>query len=239
MMRLIALVLALLTALPAGATPPRYASVLDLPIAISRTHLYLLRSISDNEGSYFIRTTRRLLVAQNLETGAAERFWPIDVTRETFDDGASPGGVEFTDTRGPGDILALLRAEGAVPVSVGPILGWGDDAEARLQMRNPYRLDETGLVRTGSGGAAPLIPRAALEAQVQASLGPVLAAVPVDPGPAGPLDLGAEPVIRDPVDCTVMGLEANSSPYALFLLACENGDFSLSGYQIYLTQRRE
>ena len=237
MLRPVLFLILLLTPLAASATPPRYASVVDLPIGISKTHLYLLRSVEDNEGSYFIRKTTRLLVKQNLETGGADQFWLVDVTRETFDDGASPGTVEYADSRGAGDAFALLRAEGAVPLSIGPIFDWSDDAEARLTIDDSYIIDETGLVDTGEGGPAPLIPHDALVAQIRANLGPVLRSIPVDPGPVNPLDLGAEDPLRAPADCAVLGQAANSSPYQLFLLTCENGDYTLSSYRIYLTAR--
>ncbi len=87
------------------ATPPQTVSVNDALLGANDTHVFLLRSTSDNMGSYFREQTDILLIARNRATNADDEVWPV---ARSIDH-----GVEFAENGLPARVEAL-PLDGAV-----------------------------------------------------------------------------------------------------------------------------
>lgn len=107
---IIVLLAACTALLPAGATPPRAITVGDVLFGVSKTHLFLLRSIRDNLETRGTTLTDIMLVAKAFDTGAETKAWPVRRILATGDPFVSraPGKVRDLTTTGvnPFDILA-------------------------------------------------------------------------------------------------------------------------------------
>lgn len=60
---------------PAHAGPNRAVHIDDQPVGASLTHLFLIRTITDNQESYDTQLTHQFLVKQNVTSGRAEKHW--------------------------------------------------------------------------------------------------------------------------------------------------------------------
>ncbi len=69
---------------PAFATPPDIIDIVETPFGLSETHLFVLRSSSDNLGLYDSMRTETFLVAIDLSTGE-EEFWLVDRAERTLE----------------------------------------------------------------------------------------------------------------------------------------------------------
>jgi hypothetical protein len=104
----------------AWATPDRGMSSDDRLLAATQTHIYVLRDVVDNLGSYYEKLHDQHLIEISIDTGEATRFWPV---RRMFvanlDENADviPGYVTERDgdTNDPFAILLELRAEPMTP----------------------------------------------------------------------------------------------------------------------------
>lgn len=76
-MRIIPALLACLIPSLAAATPPRVVYVDEDLLAVNDTHLFVLRTLSDNFGFYEVAQSDVLLIARNRETGADDQQWPV------------------------------------------------------------------------------------------------------------------------------------------------------------------
>lgn len=103
---------------PAFATPPDVIEVHDEPFGLSKQHLYVLRTTTDNLGLYESTRIETFLVAINLVT-SAEEYWPVYRALKTtdYDETGKDLGVvirpdETTDLADP---IAILAANGGIP----------------------------------------------------------------------------------------------------------------------------
>lgn len=218
----------------AWATPPRYASVYDTPIGINSTHLFLIRMVEDNEGSHYIRATRRFLVAQELETGHLDKQWLLEVVRE---DSVEIDNLEvrYADDVSSLDMFKVLADHRAVPVSFGPVTDWSDDSRKPL---NNVSVDVDGIVDTASGINQQLLAADKATVRISASLDPTLNAIPDDPGPVNAVDYGPQAYSHDLADCFSQEVATNIWDYRVIRLDCENEGFDILSFAIYLTLKR-
>ncbi|NOX73446.1 MAG: hypothetical protein GXP03_07450, partial [Alphaproteobacteria bacterium] len=140
--------------IPASATPPRYTSVHDNPVGISETHLFLFRTLGDNEGSYFIDTNRRYLVAQNIKTGKVDNIWFLDEVRETL---GEPGEETFLYRRVTPkvDPLDIMERFGAKPVLIDDP---SDYATGKFAASRPFELVEGGIQDNSAADPEIVVP---------------------------------------------------------------------------------
>ncbi len=61
--------------LPAHAGPNRAVHIDDRPVGATLTHLFLIRTITDNQESYDTRLMHQFLVKQDVTSGRAEQHW--------------------------------------------------------------------------------------------------------------------------------------------------------------------
>jgi len=229
----LALLVTLIGISVAHATPPRYTNINDTPLAVNETHLFLIRLVADNEGSHYINNTYRYLIAQNLQTGTVDDQWLLDITRtETID---LPHTVQMqTPTTGRVDPFAIIATRKAAPIGLQLPVSW-DNASETMVINNVYHLDADTLYQDITPVASP----ADLHKQVAASLNPTLENIPKDPGPTAPRMLDGNAYSKDLNDCIVHGVAAYVPKHDLVMLYCENGDYDVSNYQIYLTINSE
>jgi hypothetical protein len=220
--------------IPATATPPRYTSVHDNPVGVSKTHLFLLRTLGDNEGSYFIDTNRRYLVAQNIKTGKLDNIWFLDETRETS---GEPGEETFLYRRATPKIdpLDILESFAAKPVLIDDP---SDYATGKLAASDPVELVEGGIRDNSTEPPEILVAAETVRARVAASMNPFMAYLPDDTSPVDPMVFDEDAYTKDPFDCFVAGLFGNVPDADIYRIQCENGDFSVLGYTLYLTVPR-
>ena len=100
---LTALALAALNIGPTNATPDRVISIDDVPVGHTDSHLYMLRTVSDNMASYYSAIQHVFLVKQHMQTGQVERHWPLRVLQydqrfEWPEDGTTPPSRIITET---------------------------------------------------------------------------------------------------------------------------------------------
>jgi hypothetical protein len=220
--------------IPASATPPRYTSVHDNPVGISKTHLFLFRTLGDNEGSYFINTSRRYLVAQNIKTGKVDNIWFLDETRETS---GEPGEETFLYRRVTPKIdpLDIMERFGAKPVLIDDP---SDYTTGKLAASNTVELVEGGIQDNSNEPAQILVPAEIVRARITASMNPFMAYLPDDTSPVDPMVFDEDAYTKDLFDCFVAGLFGNVPDADIYRIQCENGDFSVLGYTLYLTVPR-
>lgn len=103
----------------AWATPDRGMSSGDRLMAATQTHIYVLRDVIDNLGSYYEKLHDQHLIEISIDTGEATRFWPLRRMRVANLDGNTdiiPGTV--TEREGEThDAFAILRGLGAEPMT--------------------------------------------------------------------------------------------------------------------------
>lgn len=73
------------TPAPSQATPPRALSVEDVLFGENATHLFVVRTVSDNLETHMTELTDTLLIAINLQNGLEEKAWPVQRTLESGD----------------------------------------------------------------------------------------------------------------------------------------------------------
>lgn len=76
-MRHFVLILAMLAAFPARATPPDMISLHDRVIGYNESQVFILRETSDNLGRHIYGLHDVYLVAKNLTSGLEEEIWPV------------------------------------------------------------------------------------------------------------------------------------------------------------------
>ncbi|SEW30741.1 hypothetical protein SAMN04488515_2176 [Cognatiyoonia koreensis] len=81
-MRLILALFLLVVPTLSMATPPRIVSVDEDLLAINATHVFILRTISDNHGYHQVNQTDVTLIARNRETGWDDQHWPVLSVRD-------------------------------------------------------------------------------------------------------------------------------------------------------------
>ena len=102
----------------AMATPPRVTFSDDRLIAATQTHLYVLRSVTDNLGSHFHALHDQHLVEINLDTGEASQYWPlrrVEINHLKTDDFLFPGSITERDGE-TSEMMEVLRDVGAEPL---------------------------------------------------------------------------------------------------------------------------
>jgi hypothetical protein len=218
---------------PGHATPPRYASVHDAPVGINETHMFAFRILGDNKGSHYISVTQRFLIAQNLDTGIVDHIWPLDQTRETFVE-VDQQTFEYQRADPKIDPLDILAKFSAAPLTIGARSTWSDD---HLQFVHLFELRQEGIIDTRTGEIATQASE--IEARIAASMVPFMDFLPDDPGPIDPLTFDADAFSRELADCFVIEVFANTRSYETFRLECENGEFEVLSYVIYLTIPRK
>jgi len=227
----IALGILLLATLGTRATPPRYVSINDTPIAANATHLFLLRTVSDNEGSHYINATHRFLIAQNLKTGKVEDHWLLGTTRLDTISNEPKDTVEIHPgtTENP---FEILRKKQALPLELTPRVIWPDDSQSPV-LSNIYSLNKKGIYNEYK--EEQVLSVAELEKRIAASLNPTMRTMPSDPGPVDPMQYDENSYSKSLSDCVVQGVGARISASALVMLFCTDDEFSVASYKIYLT----
>lgn len=140
----------------AWATPGRVMSSDDRLMAATQSHIYVLRDVVDNLGSYYVKLHDQHLVEISLETGEATRYWPLRRIRVSYLDGNEdriPGAVTERDgeTHDMTGILRELGAEPMVPQS------WVSDS---------LTVKDGAVTREGTVILTPFAVRAAARAQL-------------------------------------------------------------------------
>lgn len=151
---------------PAGATPPRKITVEDSLFGISKTHLFLLRSVRDNLETRGTTLTDIVLVAKSIGTGHEAAAWPVRRILATGDPFTSraPEDVQdlaLADRVNPFDVLAAHHGR---PVTESAARS---PTDALLQQWNTEQFLAIG---RWSNAADYKIGRRALAAQLSASL---------------------------------------------------------------------
>lgn len=230
--RVFSIMFALLTCLqPAQATPPRYASIHDTPIGINQTHMFLFRTVDDNEGSYYIRNTHRFLISQKLETGHVDQIWLLDETRETSVE-IDERTYQYKRAEPKIDPLEILHKFSAVPLSVTARSDWLDEGP---RARHEFILSNEGIVSQYIEGATPSVPSEDILSRIRAGLDPIMKAMRDDKGPIDPITFDTDAYSTDLSECFVIEKAANASGYDVFRLECESGEYAVLSYVIYLT----
>jgi len=150
------LICVLWIASPAAATPPRMTQSEDRVMAATRTHLYVLREITDNLGSHFAGLHDQHLIEIDLDTGEATRHWPLRrmaVNHLPDNDFLVPGVVTERAGQTHG-MMDVLREVGAEPI-------WSNIWEDK-----PLSLEGGALMRDGVQVATPFGLRKAARAQL-------------------------------------------------------------------------
>ena len=110
----------------ASATPPDVVTIDDTLLAASSTHVFVLRSTSDNLGSHYAYRTETWLVSIDAQTGA-ETLWPLHAAVQSTEFGGEGEPdrkvVETDDNADAVDLFGTLAREGAVPLLARR--GWG------------------------------------------------------------------------------------------------------------------
>lgn len=104
---------------PVWATPDRMTHSDDRLMAATQTHIYVLRDVVDNLGSYYEKLHDQHLVEISVDTGEATRFWPLrrtSVSHLSESDDRIPGEVREREGE-THDMHAILRNVGAEPVT--------------------------------------------------------------------------------------------------------------------------
>jgi hypothetical protein len=126
-----ALVLVVVTALPAAATPPDAINLRDEVFGISSSHLFLLRTVDDNLGVHGATQGEVFLVAVDLRTGE-ETLWSVYAFRrgpELTDGAGDQTQIAIANRRNRSDPFAILAEYGGQPQSPG---SWPPGAKATL-----------------------------------------------------------------------------------------------------------
>jgi hypothetical protein len=216
---------------PAQATPPRYASVLDTPFGVSQTHLFLLRNVSDNEGSHYINASKRFLIAQALASGRTEHIWPLEITRETFVD-VDARTFEYHRVPPKYDVLDILSEFSAAPLNLSLATDWIGD---RLQISTRFVLSEAGILDQATDQPTVLATPNEIQTRVDASLIPFMETLPDDPGPVDPITFDGNAYTKDLADCIVLKMWGNVLAHNIYRLECESGEYEILSYQLFLT----
>ena len=216
---------------PLQATPPRYASVQDTPFGINQTHMFVLRTLSDNEGSHYITRSKRFLVAQDIETGKTEQIWPLETTRETFVD-VSERTFEYHRAKPKIDPLDILSEFSAAPLTMSVATDWLDD---RLQISTRVTLSYKGIIDQKADEKTVLVTSDEIRTRRNASLNSFMDSLRDDPGPVDPITFDGNAYTKNLADCFVLKMWGNVPGFDLYQLECENGEFDVLSYQIYLT----
>lgn len=147
----------LLLASVAWATPDRGMSSDDRLLAATQTHIYVLRDVVDNLGSYYEKLHDQHLVQISIDTGEATRFWPVRRMKVAHLDENTdiiPGDV--TEREGEThDLSAILRAQGAEPMTPrGWLLGElaltdGAVTEGEEVLLTPFGIRAAGRAQLG------------------------------------------------------------------------------------------
>ena len=214
----------------AYATPPRYLSITDTPVAANATHMFMIRMVSDNEGSHYINNTHRFLTAQNLQTGAVDDQWLLDITRQVSVD--LPNTIETLPLPDGDkvDMFAILQTRKAYPIGTGLPTEWEWSPDI-LVITNDFHLTETGLNHKDT----QVMAKDALQFKIAASLNPTMHIMPKHPGPVDPLMLDENSYTKALTDCAVHAITAPIPDLDLVYLSCESGEYDVSDYRIYLT----
>lgn len=230
----IAMSFVVLTSFTAHATPPRYANVHDTPIGISQTHMFLFRVLSDNEGSHYITATQRFLIAQDLRTGKVDQIWLIDKTRRVDVEPDNPV-VEYHRAAPKTDPIAVLASHFAVPLTLTAHTDWQDD---RVIPADGFVLEDEGIIHQSSSEPRLAVKATDITARVNASMNPFLDKLEDDPSWVDPITFDKHAYTHSFADCIVIGMAANISGFNVFRIECENGEFEVLSYKIYLTVPR-
>jgi hypothetical protein len=227
----IAFGLMLLATLATRATPPRYVSIKDTPIAANATHLFLLRTVSDNKGSHYINATHRFLIAQSLKTNKVEDHWLLGTTRLDTISNEPKDTVELSPGT-TGNPFEILRKKQALPIELTPRLKWPDDSQTPV-LAKIYSLNKQGIYNKYE--EIQVLSVAELEKRIAASLNPTMQIMQSDPGPVDPMQFDADAYSKTLSGCVVQGVGARISSTALVMLFCTDDEFSVDSYKIYLT----
>lgn len=228
--------------LPAHAGPNRAIHIDDQPVGATLTHLFLIRTITDNQATYDTRLTHQFLVKQNVTSGRAKKHWllrrfklntwleasdtgkpvrtldvyePPQTENEGKPAGAPPDATLYSNAF---DILRSERAASISAIDISP----ANSALSRWTVSNAHGLervsldDETGKPANPSARdirlAAPEIIR-----QMRATLHPTLEEMkkfnPDDHRSAIPLEALSEDISACVVEREFHALTAATAHY--------------------------
>ncbi len=112
---------------PAFATPPDVIDIREEPFGLNETHLFVLRSSTDNLGLYESLRVETFLVAIDAATGE-EEHWLIDrsVRSSEYSEDGEMLGYKVVRDEGLADVnpFAILAERDALPWSAVSLTGW-------------------------------------------------------------------------------------------------------------------
>ncbi|MCF6320813.1 MAG: hypothetical protein L3J32_03485 [Rhizobiaceae bacterium] len=231
----VSLLLALILINLAQATPPRYVSLNDTPVAANKTHLFLFRNLSDNQGSYYTSAITRFLISQNLKTGKVEDHWPLGSTyEETVEECLSDCLKSSLD-----NIInpfELFSEKQAAPVLLSPKTDWNKEYKFPV-LSTEYFLTEQGLMKKNDDNSITnILPVSFVLQRISSSLDPTMEIMPDDNSRVDPLEFSEESYYKNISGCLVQPYFANIGKFSLFSLTCEGeGDDQINSYRIFLT----
>lgn len=108
-----------ITMFHARATPPRSIGVEDVLVGINQSHLFLLRTVTDNLETHGTALTDILLVSKAMDTGFEDGVWPVRRVLETRDISSGPASTQVQDLPLPNQIdpYRILAEENAAPLA--------------------------------------------------------------------------------------------------------------------------
>ena len=131
----------------AAATPPDVVTVTDTLLAVSDTHLFLLRSTGDNLGLHTAWRAETFLIALDPLTGE-EEIWPVHAVTQTQEwlgeDERDKIVTATSRAEGAVDPFAIIAARNGIPVL-------GMAGEARERERQVFVFDGDLVDAPGAG----------------------------------------------------------------------------------------
>ncbi|MEO9877580.1 MAG: hypothetical protein ABJM26_10195 [Anderseniella sp.] len=151
--------------LPAHAGPNRAVHIDDRPVGATLTHLFLIRTITDNQETHDTQLTHQFLVKQEVTSGRAEKHWlvrrfELNTRMEPGDSGKPERSLDvyeppITENEGKPagappdatlyrDAFQILRSERAASVSAIDISP-ANSALSRWKVSNEHGLERVSL----------------------------------------------------------------------------------------------
>ena len=227
------LVTAFLVSSSANATPPRYAGINDVPIGANETQIFLIRTVSDNEGSHFVDNIHRFLITQNIKTGAVEEHWLLDIIRRSDADAEGNWNVDI-EAVDEIEMFEIMRQRGAVPISENIELDFRSAEQYPPRTAELYLTDD-GLVRDLGNREELVITGEEIGRLIDINIGPTIKLMPDARPRFDPYEYTIDAYSKNLEECVVEDYSGSWQTNQIISLFCENGyDLFVLSYRIYL-----
>jgi len=219
----------------ARATPPQTVEVREILLGLNNTHLFVLRTLNDNMGSYYLLQTDVVLIARNRATNLDDQVWPVLRVKDTGSEVEETAGVSRMENLplpqrvNPFDILLWRKAR--------PFLG--DDISTADDLGIDQIWDSSGLTITvDNGGTTHGLQNDRISEVFKTSLNTTRKALPAYYTEGG--DMLADVEFAPANDCTSDGyislfetVEGNLRETWITRISCEN-DITMSTIKMFL-----